>query len=72
MIMHFACTYSRKNPLGQSWHQVVCFRYQYNFTINFIYLTEDAFVSLYKSLVRCHLEYANSVWTLIDKGRLKT
>jgi len=37
---------------------------------NFIYLIEDAFVSLYKSLVRCHLEYANS--TLVDKGRLNT
>jgi len=29
---------------------------------NFIYLTEEAFVRLYKSLVRCHLEFANSVW----------
>jgi len=29
---------------------------------NFIYLTEEAFVTLYKSLVRYHLEYANSVW----------
>jgi len=28
---------------------------------NFIYLDEDAFVMLY-SLVRSHLEYANSVW----------
>jgi len=25
---------------------------------NFIYLTEEAIVTLYKSLVRCHLEYA--------------
>jgi len=31
---------------------------------NFIYLDEDAFVMLYKSLVGLtpHLEYANSVW----------
>jgi len=29
---------------------------------NVIYLTEEAFVTLYKSLVRFHLEYANSVW----------
>jgi len=29
---------------------------------NFIYLTEETFVTLYKNLVRCHLEYANSVW----------
>ena len=28
---------------------------------NFIYLDKDAFVMLYKSLVRSHLEYANSV-----------
>jgi len=28
---------------------------------NFIYRTEETFVMLYKSLVRCHLEYANSV-----------
>ena len=27
---------------------------------NFIYLTEEVFVTLYKSLVRCHFEYANS------------
>jgi len=26
---------------------------------NFIYLTEEAFVTLYKSSVRCYLEYAN-------------
>jgi len=29
---------------------------------NFIYLTEESFVTLFKSLVRCHLENANSVW----------
>ena len=29
---------------------------------NFIYLSEEVFVSLYKTLVRSHLEYANSVW----------
>jgi len=29
---------------------------------NFIYLDEDAFVMLYKSLIRSYLEYANSVW----------
>jgi len=29
---------------------------------NFTYLDEDTFVMLYKSLVRSHLEYANSVW----------
>ena len=44
---------------------------------NFIYLTEDAFVSLHKSLVRCYLEYANSVWNphrqeqIIDVGPRK-
>ena len=35
---------------------------------NFIYLTEEAFVTLYKSLVRCHLEYANSVWNPYRQG----
>ena len=35
---------------------------------NFIYLTEEAFVTLYKSLARCHLEYANSVWNPYRQG----
>jgi len=30
---------------------------------NFIYLDEDAFVMLYKSLVRSYLEYADLVWS---------
>ena len=29
---------------------------------NFIHLTSECFILLYKSLVRSHLEYANSVW----------
>ena len=38
---------------------------------NFIYLDEDAFVMLYKSSVRCHLEYANSVWNPHRLGLIK-
>jgi len=30
---------------------------------NFHYLSQDCFVTLYKSLVRSHLEYANCVWS---------
>jgi len=35
---------------------------------NFIYLTEVAFVTLCNSLVRCHLEYVNSVWNPYTQG----
>jgi len=38
---------------------------------NFIYLTEEAFVTLYKCLVRSHLEYANSVWNPRRQGLIK-
>ena len=38
---------------------------------NFIYLDEDAFVMLYKSLVRSHLRYSNSVWNPHRLGLIK-
>jgi len=38
---------------------------------NFIYLTEETFVTLYESLVRCHLEYANSVRNRHGQGLIK-
>jgi len=37
----------------------------------FIYLTEETFVTLYKSLVRCHLKYANSIWNPHRQGLIK-
>ena len=38
---------------------------------NFIYLSEEAFVSLYKTLVRSYLDYANSVWNPYRMGLIK-
>jgi len=38
---------------------------------NFIYMDKNTFTTLYKSLVRPHLEYANSVWSPCKKGMLK-
>jgi len=38
---------------------------------NFIYLTEETFVTLYKSLIRCHLKYANSQWNPHRQGLIK-
>ena len=38
---------------------------------NVIYLDKDAFVVHYKSLVRSHLEYANSVWNPHRLGLIK-
>ena len=35
---------------------------------NFIYMDRNTFILLYKSLVRPHLEYANSVWSPHMKG----
>jgi hypothetical protein len=38
---------------------------------NFQFITEDAFVILYKSMVRSHLEYANSVWCPHNKEDIR-
>jgi len=39
---------------------------------HFIHLTEEAFVTLhYIKVVRCHLEYANSVWNTRRQGLIK-
>jgi len=35
---------------------------------NFIYMDELSFISVYKSMVRPHLEYAHSVWCLYKIG----
>jgi len=34
---------------------------------NFSYLSQESFVMLYKTLVRSHLEYANTVWSPYKK-----
>jgi len=38
---------------------------------NFIYMDESSFILLYKSMVRPHLEYANSVWCPYKQGDIK-
>jgi len=38
---------------------------------NFVHITQSCFVILYKSLVRSHLEYANSVWYPKIKADIK-
>ena len=38
---------------------------------NFIYMDESGFILLYKSMVRPHLEYANSVWCPYKLGDIK-
>jgi ribonuclease P/MRP protein subunit RPP40 len=38
---------------------------------NFNHVSKDCFVALYKSMVRSHLEYANSVWAPRRKGDIE-
>jgi len=38
---------------------------------NFIHMDESTFILLYKSMVRPHLEYANSVWCPYKQGDIK-
>jgi len=38
---------------------------------NFMYLSEEAFVLLYKAYVRSQLEYANSVWNPYRMGLIR-
>jgi len=37
----------------------------------FIHMDESSFILLYKSMVRPHLEYANSVWCPYKQGDIK-
>ena len=39
---------------------------------NFKYLSISSFVLVYKSLVRCHLDYCNSAWTPYGKSDIET
>jgi len=57
----------------QHWKEKINTAYSYLGIIkrNFIYLDEDAFVMLYKSLVRSHLEYTNSVCNPHRLGLIK-
>jgi len=38
---------------------------------NFIYMDEHTFVLLYKSIVRSHIEFVNSVWCPFQLGDLR-
>jgi len=38
---------------------------------NFIHMDESSSILLYKSMVRPHLEYANSVWCPYKQGDIK-